>query len=66
MVFGDPGELLPSFRRNGSTDVEFGGKKFRMAVFRGDVANRGKGTLMVREDFGSPRKGQNDPGFGIL
>ncbi|MCQ8894615.1 MAG: formylmethanofuran dehydrogenase subunit C [Methanolinea sp.] len=55
MVLGDPGELLPSFRRNGSTEAEFGGKKFRMAVFRGDVANRGKGTLLVREDLKSSR-----------
>ena len=49
MVFGNPRELLPSFYRNGSAEAEFLGKKFRMAVYRGDVANRGKGTLMVRE-----------------
>lgn len=49
MVFGEAREILPSFVREGTAEVEFGGKRYRMAVYRGDIANRGKGTLMVRE-----------------
>ncbi len=48
MVFGKARQFLPTFRSNGSQEVEYAGKRYRMNLFRGDVANRGKGTLMVR------------------
>jgi len=48
MVFGKARQFLPTFRSNGSQEVEYAGKRYRMNTFRGDVANRGKGTLMVR------------------
>jgi len=48
MVFGEAHKVIPTFRSNGSEDVEYAGKRYRMKLFRGDVANRGKGTLMIR------------------
>ncbi len=46
MVFGKINDLLPTFKSLGIKEVDFEGKKVRMEIFRGDVANRGKGTLM--------------------
>lgn len=48
MVFGQVHQFLPTFRRNGIEDTEYAEKQYRMNAFRGDVANRGKGTLLVR------------------
>ncbi|MCU0631447.1 MAG: formylmethanofuran dehydrogenase subunit C [Methanolinea sp.] len=48
MVFGKAQRVLPTFRSNGSQDMDYAGKRYRMNLFRGDVANRGKGTLMIR------------------
>jgi formylmethanofuran dehydrogenase subunit C len=47
-IFGAAHQFLPTFRRNGSEKVEYAGKQYRMAVYRGDVANRGKGTVLIR------------------
>lgn len=46
-VLGTVHGMLPTFRRTGSVlrDPE----KIRLTVFEGDIANRGKGTLQVRE-----------------
>jgi formylmethanofuran dehydrogenase subunit C len=48
MVFGQAHQFLPTFRKNGIEDTVYAGKHCRMNAFRGDVANRGKGTLLVR------------------
>lgn len=48
MVFGQAHQFLPTFRKNGVEDTVYAGKHYRMNAFRGDVANRGKGTLLVR------------------
>jgi formylmethanofuran dehydrogenase subunit C len=49
MIFGTANQLLPTFRNNGIEEVEYLGKRFRMMVCRGDVANRGKGRLLVNK-----------------
>ena len=49
MVFGTARALLPTFVNAGSEEREFCGQRVEMNVFRGDVANRGKGTLFVRK-----------------
>jgi formylmethanofuran dehydrogenase subunit C len=46
MVFGKIIDMLPTFEPMGSREIEVAGKMIRMEIFRGDVANRGKGTLM--------------------
>ena len=48
MVFGSVNQFLPTFRSNGSKDVEYAGKQYRVNLIKGDVANRGKGILMIR------------------
>jgi len=50
MVFGEARQFLPTFVRNGTEEVEYKGKRYRMAAFRGDVANRGKGIVLIKED----------------
>jgi formylmethanofuran dehydrogenase subunit C len=47
-IFGTAHQFLPTFRQNGTEELEYNGKRYRMAAFRGDVANRGKGTVLVR------------------
>ncbi|MDD1707569.1 MAG: formylmethanofuran dehydrogenase subunit C [Methanoregulaceae archaeon] len=48
IIFGDARSILPTFRSNGIEEREYGGQRFQMMVYRGDVANRGKGTLLVK------------------
>jgi formylmethanofuran dehydrogenase subunit C len=48
MVFGEVKSMLPTFIRSGLQDMEFQGEKHQMRVYLGDVANRGKGTLLTR------------------
>ncbi|NYT06870.1 MAG: formylmethanofuran dehydrogenase subunit C [Methanomicrobiales archaeon] len=47
-IFGTAHQFLPTFRKNGTEDVQYGGKHYRMAAFRGDIANRGKGRVLIR------------------
>jgi formylmethanofuran dehydrogenase subunit C len=47
MIFGTTHQFLPTFRSAGIEEVTYLGKGFRLNVFRGDVANRGKGRLLV-------------------
>jgi formylmethanofuran dehydrogenase subunit C len=47
-IFGTAHQFLPTFRKNGLEDVEYAGKQYRMTAYRGDVANRGKGTVLIR------------------
>ncbi|MCE5297579.1 MAG: formylmethanofuran dehydrogenase subunit C [Methanoregulaceae archaeon] len=49
MIFGNADAMLPTFRSNGIEEREYEGQRFQMMVFRGDVANRGKGTLLIRK-----------------
>lgn len=49
MIFGSVEQMLPTFRQEEVREVDYLNGKVRMRTFRGDVANRGKGTLMVRE-----------------
>jgi formylmethanofuran dehydrogenase subunit C len=44
-VFGRVTGMIPTFRRTGTTIRE----GIRLTSFEGDVANRGKGTLFIRE-----------------
>jgi formylmethanofuran dehydrogenase subunit C len=46
MVFGKIIDMLPTFDPLGIREIDFAGKKVSMKVYRGDVACRGKGTLM--------------------
>lgn len=48
MIFGTAHAMLPTFRSNGTVEKEYGGLRHQMMIYRGDVANRGKGTLMVK------------------
>jgi len=50
MIFGNADAMLPTFRSNGIEEREYEGQRFQMMVFRGDVANRGKGTLLIRKN----------------
>jgi formylmethanofuran dehydrogenase subunit C len=47
-IFGNAYAMLPTFRSNGTEEREYNGQRFRMMAYRGDVANRGKGTLLVK------------------
>lgn len=49
MIFGSVLDILPTFVKKGRSTVEFRGMRVTMETFRGDVANRGKGTLMLKE-----------------
>jgi formylmethanofuran dehydrogenase subunit C len=48
MLYGTVHQMLPTFRFQGMQKEEFRGESVMMRVFRGDVANRGKGILLVR------------------
>jgi formylmethanofuran dehydrogenase subunit C len=45
-VHGTVAEMIPSFRRTGTRVLEPGGAPY--TVFEGDIANRGKGTLLIK------------------
>jgi len=49
MVFGQVQDPLPTFEKKGKTQVDFRGMKVTMDSYRGDVANRGKGSLLMKE-----------------
>ena len=49
MLYGKVHQMLPTFRFQGMQKDVIGGKTIMMQVFRGDVANRGKGTILVRD-----------------
>ena len=59
MIFGSVYDMLPTFRNTGSEEREYGGQRCQMMLYKGDAANRGKGTLLVKktEQVGlSPKK----------
>jgi formylmethanofuran dehydrogenase subunit C len=45
-VHGTVAEMIPSFRRTGTRVLEPGGAPY--TIFEGDIANRGKGTLLIK------------------
>ena len=45
MIFGTVHRMLPTFKKTGTLLLP--DRKVAMEVYTGDVANRGKGTLMV-------------------
>ena len=47
-IFGNVAGFLPTFRRNGTEEAEYKKKRYLMDAFRGDIANRGKGTVLVK------------------
>jgi formylmethanofuran dehydrogenase subunit C len=47
MVFGTAHQFLPTFRYDGMEEITYRGDRFKLNVYRGDVANRGKGRLLV-------------------
>lgn len=49
MVFGEVQDILPTFEKKQKTEVDFSGMKVTMDEYRGDVANRGKGRLLILE-----------------
>jgi formylmethanofuran dehydrogenase subunit C len=48
LVFGQVHDLLPTFEKRERTQVDFRGMNVTMDTYHGDVANRGKGSLLVR------------------
>jgi hypothetical protein len=42
-------QMLPTFRFHGMQKEKFGGGDVIMRVYHGDVANRGKGTVLIRD-----------------
>ena len=47
MIFGTVQDMLPTFEATGTRLLP--DRKITMGVYKGDVANRGKGTLMIRD-----------------
>ena len=59
MIFGSVYDMLPTFRNTGSEEREYRGQRYHMMIYKGDAANRGKGTLLIKkiEQVGlSPKK----------
>jgi formylmethanofuran dehydrogenase subunit C len=48
-LYGKVHQMLPTFRFQDMQQEQFGGENVKMRIFRGDVANRGKGTLLIRD-----------------
>jgi formylmethanofuran dehydrogenase subunit C len=49
MIFGTVHRMLPTFRHEGTKTESYGDNRVLMRIYRGDVANRGKGILLVRD-----------------
>jgi len=47
MIFGTVHQMLPTFERTGIKELP--DRKVTMTVYKGDIANRGKGVMMVKE-----------------
>jgi len=59
MVFGRVHDMLPTFRGAGNEEREYRGQRCQMMLYKGDAANRGKGSLLVKnieQDGLSPKK----------
>ncbi len=52
MILGEARQILPTFTLAGTIDLDYQGTRYRMRKYQGDVANRGKGTLLVRQETG--------------
>lgn len=48
MIFGTAYQMLPTFQNTGVEEAEYQGRKYLMDAYRGDIANRGKGRLLVK------------------
>jgi formylmethanofuran dehydrogenase subunit C len=47
-IFGTADQFLPTFRRIGTEEAEYRQTRYLMDAFRGDIANRGKGLVLVK------------------
>jgi len=46
MIFGTVRQMLPTFEKVGTKELP--DRKVTVTVYKGDIANRGKGTMMVK------------------